>query len=71
MELQVGRTWSSAGCTSPRGVDALKSVQTRTSMVPLTDATIAYNIAGDVVARDVRDDHRQPLAGGLDRPDRR
>ena len=53
MELQVGPYLVLGRLHLPRGVDALKNVQTRNVMVPFTDATIAYNIAGNVVARDV------------------
>lgn len=35
------------------GVDAVGSVLHRAPMIPLTDATIAYEVAGSIVARDV------------------
>ena len=38
---------------SQPGSDAVGSVLTREPMIPLTDATIAYEVAGALVARDV------------------
>ena len=35
------------------GADAVASVLTRDAMIPLTNATIAYEVAGSIVARDV------------------
>ena len=38
---------------SKPGADAVASVLTRDPMIPLTHATIAYEVAGEIVARDV------------------
>lgn len=53
MELQLGPYLVLGQLHLSKGVDALKSVQTRNVMVPFTNATVAYSLAGNVVARDI------------------
>lgn len=53
MELQVGPYLVLGQLHVPAGVDPLNNIRFRDPMVPLTNATIAYTIAGAVTARDV------------------
>lgn len=53
MELQVGPYMILGQLHVPHGVDPLHNVQVRDPMIPFTNATLAYSLAGNVVARDV------------------
>ena len=53
MELQVGPYRILGQRHLPPGVDPEDSVRKREPMVPLTNATIFYTVAGAIVARDV------------------
>lgn len=53
MELSIGPYVILGRLHSPPGLDAVKSVLQREPMIPLTGATMAYSVAGRVVARDV------------------
>jgi hypothetical protein len=53
MELQIGPYLILGQLHHVRGSDALRSVTDRDPMVPFTNATVAYNLAGRVLARDV------------------
>ena len=66
MQLSIGPYLILGRVHTAPGADPVSSVMQREPMVPLTDATIAYDVAGNVVARDVGR-HRQPQARGLDR----
>ena len=53
MELQIGPYLILGQLHLPPGVDPEESVRRREHMIPFTNATIVYNIAGAIVARDV------------------
>lgn len=53
MELSIGPYVILGRLHTRPGADALKSVLQREPMIPLTGATMAYGVAGRVVARDV------------------
>jgi hypothetical protein len=53
MELKVGPYLVLGNLHLPPGMDPEDRVRKREAMVPLTNATIAYSVAGNVVARDV------------------
>ena len=53
MELQIGPYLILGQLHHPQGSDALRSVTVRDPMVPFTNATVAYSLAGRVLARDI------------------
>jgi hypothetical protein len=53
MQLAIGPYIVLGRLHVPPGVDPMQNVLKRESMIPLTEVTIAYNVAGATVARDV------------------
>ena len=53
MQLSIGPYIVLGRLHIPPGTDPMQNVLHRDPMIPLTAATIAYNIAGEVMARDV------------------
>lgn len=53
MQLSIGPYVVLGRLHTPPGLDPMQSVFQREPMIPLTGATIAYSVAGTVVARDV------------------
>lgn len=53
MELSIGPYVVLGRLHAPPGADLMKSVLQREPMIPLTSATMAYSVAGRVVARDI------------------
>lgn len=53
MELQIGPFLVLGNLHVEQGKDPVTSVKTRHVMVPFTNATLAYTVAGNVVARDI------------------
>ena len=53
MQLSIGPYLILGRVHTAPGIDPVSGVMQRDPMVPLTDATIAYSVAGNVVARDV------------------
>jgi hypothetical protein len=53
LQLSIGPYIVLGRLHSSPGLDPMKSVLQREPMIPLTDATVAYSVAGAVVARDV------------------
>jgi hypothetical protein len=54
LQVSVGPYLILGRLHSRPGADAVASALERDPMIPLTDATIAYEVAGSVVARDLR-----------------
>jgi hypothetical protein len=53
MQVSIGPYLMLGRLHSTPGSDVMASVLKRESMIPLTNATIAYEVAGQIVARDV------------------
>ena len=53
MQLSIGPYMVLGRLHSQRGLDPMQAVLQREPMIPLTSATIAYTLAGTIVARDV------------------
>jgi hypothetical protein len=53
LQISIGPYLVLGHLHSAPGTDAVASVLKREPMIPLTDATIAYEVAGAIVARDV------------------
>ncbi len=53
MQLSIGPYMILGRLHVKPGLDPMKSVLQREPMIPLTNATIAYNVSGDIVVRDL------------------
>jgi hypothetical protein len=53
LQLSIGPYLILGRIHSKPGADAVQSVLQRAPMIPLTNATIAYEVAGSIIARDV------------------
>lgn len=53
MQLAIGPYTILGRLHTVPGLDPMKSVLQREPMIPMTDATVVFNVAGEVVARDI------------------